>query len=490
MQRDENLEMVAHLYQRRVKEGRRAETLNDVGEADAYGQQLPSGSSRKGHLDMRVDSEIFAMQKMWMLPTRVRIWIIKKIVIKLIISISSYLQRKLESQAATYVTRHLPSDCVAFAVPKLHGRIYVVADHPSVIADACKGCSAIAFDKLVAVPDVDKRSVMSLATLKEREIPGLHPGCFVHIRHGRYAGDLAYVVSASVSAPSSALDFQKLRRDADKIVPVPPLQIAPRAHGQSAVPPKTSEDGVVNPSSLLPTPVVDPPAEEQAGEEDSSDVLDLWVLPRIDYSFSMKKPKQSDKPFVNEGPSKKRQRLHQIRPQPMKFDVLHLMECLKSAGLAGDSKYEVESDDNGRWSFRKQVFEYGFLCLRVYGIHSVSACRPAPGDIFAFIGTPAKTIAITNCAYTLTGDRVKTKSGEGTVVSNINNRITVRLGHGRSNNDEKLEDFGAQDIIRIFEVGQWVTVKLGLLSGQTGVIVSVCGSDLMIVDPSSQILVY
>lgn len=308
------------------------------------------------------------------------------------------------------------------------------------------------------VPEEDRNLIVSLTTQKLCDIPGLHTGSFVRIRSGQYRGDIAYVVSASSPSPA-LIDLQKIRQAAEM--------------------------------SDSATPASRQYSRKEDSTERMSDVLDLWVIPRFDYFIRPKNSKAlSSEKADGGGPAKKKRRTMRTRRlKPKMFDPVRLANRLRRLDLLREDEYCLAQVGPGRWTFMNRSYEYGFLRLRVYGLHAVTACRPKPEDIFLFAGTPARTKSITNAAYIVLGDCVNTRTGRGTVVGQNKDVFRVRYEGKEDGEDQMFEDVSADDIERVFEVGQWVKVMWGQMVGRTGVLVSTQGPELMVVDTSSRLLV-
>ena len=375
----------------------------------------------------------------------------------------------MEAWYAKRVTAAHPQLVVAFSVPKLPGRIYVSADNVNSVMTACASLSGIFSRTISMVPEEDRRLVIAAAKHERHDIPDLRPGSFVRIRRGPYAGDVAAVVKVH-QIQRRLLDPLKLQHLADKANVMIPSGIAVRLS-----------------ESFTPPPVSD--ASQSQNEEDShSDVVDVWVVPRIDLTFGsgaqtdvLKEPGATRE--------RKRRRICRTRPPPVKFDPFCVSEALRKYGLGMDPNFKLElSNEANTWVFKQRTYESGFHRLRVLGFHKLKPVHPTPDEIYSFIGSVAGTRAITNSAYTRVGDRVKTSVSIG-VVTHMSNAIFTVMYDKEDFEEEKVDKVEAAGFVRVFEVGQWVLGMVGPYTDRCGMVAAVTPHSLTVVDPTMKELV-
>lgn len=280
------------------------------------------------------------------------------------------------------------------------------------------------------VPEEDRRRVWDLLRHRQNSGPVVKRDSFVRIRQGQYKGDVAYV-------PSSA---------------------------NSTLPPTTGEETQ--------------PLENDGDVED--DLLVLWLVPRVDLSFSTKSNDDLTRPSKRRRVDKKGKGKEVEHPKPTPFDPKTIRDILRRQHLADDPEYALVEHAAWKVTFMKRTFENGFERLRVYGIHAVKPIhRPSPEDVAPFVGFSESAVRITNAAYTRVGDRVRTKkNGDGKITSSTNSTFTVSL-----DTDGNTAEVGLGDFERLFELGEWVDIRLGPETGRSGAVVSIEGPYLTVADP-------
>lgn len=334
----------------------------------------------------------------------------------------------------------LPSRAQAFAIPGLSRRIYAYATTRKEVVDACYDLAGIMPHRMKLVPEEDRRSVWDLFRLRQI-VPVAEPDSFARVRQGQYMGDIAYVPLAA----------------------------------NSTLPSTTREDA------------------QPVDDVQTDDLLTLWVVPRLDLSFNTKpNPSADDYRFR----SSKRRRISEKgkekekeRPEPTPFDPKNVRDCLRRQNLEDDPKYAVVEHSERRYTFMDRTFENGFERLRVFGMHAVKSIqRPSLEQVAAFIGFGAAATRITNAAFTRVGDRVRVKkTWTGTIQSSTNSTFSVRLDW--EIDGKTVQEVKAGDFERLFELGEWVEIKLGPDVGCSGPVVALEGPYLTMADRAYQKMV-
>lgn len=283
------------------------------------------------------------------------------------------------------------------------------------------------------VPEEDRRAVWDLMR-RRQAIPVVERDSFVRMRSGQYKGDIAYVPLAA----------------------------------NSTLPPMTHEDHR-------------PLADHDIVKDD---LLVLWLVPRLDLDFTTKpKPLLSDYQVR----AAKRRRIEGKgkadvvkRPEATPFDPKNVQDCLRRQQLVDDPEYALVEESEGKWTFLGRTFEHGFERLHVFGIHAVKPIlRPSPEEVAPYIGVSQTAIRVTNGAYTRVGDRVRTKKNStGTIISSSTSTFTVRLDW--DTDGKALEEVEAGDFERLFEMGEWVTIRLGPEAGRSGAVGAIDGPYLTV----------
>ena len=182
---------------------------------------------------------------------------------------------------------------------------------------------------------------------------------------------------------------------------------------------------------------------------------------------------------------KKRRRTIKPRPEPVLFNVTFIKDLLENLRLHTNETYEIKQLGDCTWSFMGKTYERGFLRKRVCGVHSVKSFRALPEDIVPFADITSCTATVANEAFTRVGDRVTIEGQPGQVVDISKSFYTIALEDGDSSEGQRVIVNSGQ-FLRSFNVGQWVCVRLGKLSGRVGVVIEVDQRSLTVIDPATR----
>lgn len=144
----------------------------------------------------------------------------------------------------------------------------------------------------------------------------------------------------------------------------------------------------------------------------------------------------------------------------------------------------------GSW-IRNDAEEYlanGLRLITVTGVHYVDHYRPQAHELEFFTVAGINTLAETNEAFLLTGDRVKLVMGEftgreGRVAEKGRDSVKVFVNE---RSEVKEYEVGISQLKRIFDVGDNIVAVMGPARNQRGIVVSVYEDELFFIDSETR----